>query len=114
MTHFPRDAWSAHAGLDRLLDALDAEAGATRFVGGFVRDTLLGSKTADIDCATQLPPDEVLRRVSKTGFKAVPTGLAHGTITAVLPEAQAFSTFTIGMPCRPIFISVFCAKHGPW
>lgn len=86
MTQFPRAAWQGHDGIEALLAALDANEGATRFVGGFVRDTLLGVVTADIDCATRLAPEEVLARVERAGFKAVPTGLAHGTVTAVLPS----------------------------
>jgi poly(A) polymerase len=54
-----------------------------RFVGGCVRDALLGQSVADIDMATRHEPAEVVRRLAATGIKAVPTGLAHGTITAV-------------------------------
>ena len=86
MTLFPKAAWEAHQGLRDLLAALDADQGATRFVGGFVRDTLLGHETADIDCATRLPPDTVIERIRHAGFKAIPTGLAHGTVTALLPS----------------------------
>ena len=86
MTHFPDAAWIDHAGLKTLLDALEADQGKTRFVGGFVRDTLLGITTADIDCATSLAPQVVLERITGAGFKAVPTGIAHGTVTAILPS----------------------------
>jgi poly(A) polymerase len=79
-------AWRHQPGLDRLLDALDARAGTTRFVGGAVRDTLLGLPVKDIDLATRLLPDESAARIREAGFKAVPTGLAHGTVTAVLPQ----------------------------
>jgi poly(A) polymerase len=78
-------AWQRIAGLSALLDALDGLEGRTRFVGGFVRDTLLGLAVKDVDLATQLDPAAVMRRVSGAGFKAVPTGLAHGTVTAILP-----------------------------
>jgi poly(A) polymerase len=57
-----------------------------RYVGGAVRDTLLGHPVSDLDLATALLPDEVSRRVREAGFKAVPTGIAHGTMTAVLPS----------------------------
>lgn len=69
-----------------LLAALDAEGGQTRYVGGCVRDTLLGLPVSDVDLATRLPPEEVIKRLKRTGIKAVPTGLAHGTITAVLRD----------------------------
>ncbi|WCP70666.1 MULTISPECIES: CCA tRNA nucleotidyltransferase [Sphingomonas] len=63
--------------------ALGAEEGAARYVGGAVRDTLLGLAVADIDVATIHPPQEVVRRLQAAGIKAVPTGIVHGTITAV-------------------------------
>ena len=53
------------------------------FVGGCVRNALLGQPVSDIDVATPLAPDEVTRRLEAAGIRAVPTGLAHGTVTAV-------------------------------
>lgn len=79
----PSADWMQRPGLDRLADALDADAGAARYVGGAVRDTLLGLDVSDIDVATIHPPQEVVRRLEAAGIKAVPTGIAHGTITAV-------------------------------
>jgi poly(A) polymerase len=67
-----------------LLAALGAAEGDTRYVGGCVRDTLLGLPVSDVDLATRLPPQEVLDRLAKARIKAVPTGLAHGTVTAVV------------------------------
>lgn len=69
--------------MDRLLAALEAEGGATRVVGGAVRDGLLGLPVADIDFATRLEPGAVIAALETAGLKAVPTGLAHGTVTAV-------------------------------
>jgi poly(A) polymerase len=86
VTRTLHDDWSDRAGLHDLLTALDVERGAIRFVGGFVRDRLLGLSSADVDCATQLKPEDVLQRIKSAGFKAVPTGIAHGTVTAVLPS----------------------------
>src|SRR3546814_17540725 len=65
---------------------LGPAAGETRIVGVAVRDTLLGIglDIADVDLATRHPPQAVLDRLRKAGIKAVPTGLAHGTITAVI------------------------------
>jgi poly(A) polymerase len=80
----PPSDWRARPGLDRLCEALGAGAGEARFVGGAVRDGLLGLPVKDVDIATLHLPEEVIRRVKAVGFKAVPTGLAHGTITAVL------------------------------
>jgi hypothetical protein len=55
----------------------------TRFVGGAVRDTLLDLPVSDVDLATRLEPGEVVERLRAAGIKAVPTGIAHGTVTAV-------------------------------
>ena len=66
-------------------DVLAALGGAGRFVGGCVRDALLGRPIGDIDIATPLLPEEAMRRLEAAGIKAVPTGIAHGTVTAVAP-----------------------------
>lgn len=55
-----------------------------RFVGGCVRNTLLGEPVDDVDIATTLTPDETMRALQAASIKAVPTGIAHGTITAVV------------------------------
>jgi poly(A) polymerase len=84
MTTLPDAPWRHRAGMDRLLATLDAINGATRFVGGCVRDALLALEQSDIDLATRLMPDEVLKRLQAAHIKAVPTGIAHGTITAIV------------------------------
>ena len=71
-------------GLVALARILGGKAGETRLVGGAVRDTLAGEPVKDIDLATRLAPEEVLARLEKARIKAVPTGIAHGTITAIL------------------------------
>jgi poly(A) polymerase len=80
----PRAEWQRREGMKALLTALDAKAGATRYVGGCVRDTLLGLPVSDVDLATRLTPQEVIARLAKARIKAVPTGIAHGTVTAVV------------------------------
>ena len=75
--------WRKKRGMKRLLAALGADEGLTRFVGGAVRDDLLGLPVSDIDLATRIEPDEVVRRLEKARIKAVPTGIKHGTVTAV-------------------------------
>ena len=77
------EVWLDRPGIKRLLNALDAKQGTARFVGGAVRDMLLGVPHDDLDLATTLQPDEVVRRLEAAGIKAVPTGIEHGTITAV-------------------------------
>ncbi|AXB76840.1 CCA tRNA nucleotidyltransferase [Novosphingobium sp. P6W] len=56
-----------------------------RYVGGAVRDTLLGLSVKDIDMATVLHPQAVIERLTAAGIRSVPTGIEHGTVTAVLP-----------------------------
>ena len=76
--------WRKRRGMDRLLDALGAGEGLTRYVGGAVRDDLLSLAVNDVDLATRLLPAEVTERLGKATIKAVPTGIDHGTITAVV------------------------------
>jgi poly(A) polymerase len=80
----PNAQWQKRKGMRPLLAALDVKAGSTRYVGGCVRDTLLGLPVSDVDLATRMPPEEVMERLGQAGIKAVPTGLAHGTVTAVI------------------------------
>jgi poly(A) polymerase len=68
----------------RLFAALGAPGVDVRFVGGCVRDAVLGRTADDLDVGTPEPPDVVTRRLSDAGIKAVPTGITHGTVTAVL------------------------------
>jgi len=82
--HLPPAGWRTRPGLAELCAILGAPGGEARFVGGAVRDALLGIDAKDVDIATIHRPDEVIRRVRKAGFKPVPTGIAHGTVTAVL------------------------------
>jgi poly(A) polymerase len=80
----PRASWQRREGMKALLAALGARDGDTRYVGGCVRDTLLGLPVSDVDLATRLPPQEVMERLARARIKSVPTGLAHGTVTAVV------------------------------
>jgi len=84
VTKLPQTEWRGRPEMRRLLDVLGAAAGETRFVGGCVRDTLLALPVSDVDLATRLPPQDVLDRLKAAAIKAVPTGLAHGTVTAVI------------------------------
>jgi len=77
----PDAAWRHQPGLDRLAAALGP--GNARFVGGAVRDTLLGLPVTDVDVATSHAPEHVVDLLEAARIKAVPTGIAHGTITAV-------------------------------
>ncbi len=81
--------WFDGAGARAIAAALDVVGGATRLVGGAVRDSLLNLPVSDIDFATILSPTDVVARLEAAGLKAVPTGIAHGTITAVAPGFHA-------------------------
>jgi poly(A) polymerase len=76
--------WVAEPAVAAVLTALGADGAVVRFVGGCVRDTLLARPIGDIDIATPDPPDTVLTLLDVAAIKSVPTGIAHGTITAVL------------------------------
>jgi poly(A) polymerase len=75
--------WRKKRGMKRLLAALGADEGLTRYVGGAIRDDLLKLPVSDIDLATRIAPEDVMRRLEEARIKAVPTGIDHGTITAV-------------------------------
>ncbi|WP_425228394.1 CCA tRNA nucleotidyltransferase [Sphingomonas sp.] len=83
MRVLPDADWRGQRGLAALVAALGPAGGGPRYVGGAVRDTLLGLPVSDIDLATPLAPPEVVRRLKAAGIKAIPTGIAHGTVTAV-------------------------------
>lgn len=75
--------WMTSPKTRAVLAALDVGGIEVRFVGGCVRDALLGRKIADVDLATAAPPERVMEYLRKAGLKVVPTGLSHGTVTAV-------------------------------
>jgi poly(A) polymerase len=74
-----KNPWMTSPETRAVLDAL----GEARFVGGVVRNALLGRDVSDIDIATPLAPDEVTKKLEAAKLKAVPTGIEHGTITAI-------------------------------
>jgi len=77
--------WMVEPATRAVLGALSAGGVEVRFVGGSVRDALLGRPIGDIDIATPASPERVIDLLEKSGIKVVPTGLAHGTVTAVVP-----------------------------
>ncbi|USA40166.1 CCA tRNA nucleotidyltransferase [Pelagerythrobacter marinus] len=82
----PPADWTRREGLAALVAALGADQ--VRWVGGAVRDTLLGQPVNDVDAATPLTPDAVIDRLRAAGIRAIPTGIEHGTVTAVLPDGN--------------------------
>lgn len=75
--------WMVEPATLTVLGALAAGGVEARFVGGSVRDALLGRLIGDIDIATPAPPERVIELLEKRGVKVVPTGLSHGTVTAI-------------------------------
>lgn len=89
-----RQPWLEDAKTQRLLRAFAAKAIELRFVGGCVRDAIMGRPVGDIDCATPAPPKIVMELLDEAGLKAVPTGIAHGTVTAVV-DGKPFEITTL-------------------
>lgn len=83
-TLLPDAPWRHRPGFDDLCRLLGVADDQVRLVGGAVRDGLLGIAVNDIDLATPHTPEEVVRRLTAAGIRAIPTGIAHGTITAVI------------------------------
>jgi poly(A) polymerase len=77
-------AWLQESPLRDLLAVLDRDGEEARVVGGAVRNALIGLPHGDIDIATTALPQEVMRRAAAAGFKGVPTGVEHGTVTVVI------------------------------
>src|SRR4029077_20173134 len=97
MTTLPNLAdalWLNEGPLARLLAVLDRDGEEARIVGGAVRNALLGVPIGDIDIATTALPEEVTRRTPAAGFKPIPTGIEHGTIT-VVAAGQPFEVTTL-------------------
>jgi len=77
-----------------VLALLNADGGEARVVGGAVRNALMKLPVADIDIATTVRPEEVIRRAKAAGIKSVPTGIDHGTVTLVI-EGRPFEVTTL-------------------
>ncbi len=84
----------ARPGVAALFGALDGRGEELRIVGGAVRNALSGGADGDIDCATTMLPDETTRRAAKAGFRVVPTGVEHGTVTVIV-EGVPFEVTTL-------------------
>jgi poly(A) polymerase len=88
--------WLTASATRAVIAALEAAGGpgCARFVGGCVRNAVIGQPVADVDIATTLTPDVVDRAIRAAGLKSVPTGIAHGTVTAVV-ERTPFEITTL-------------------
>lgn len=86
--------WLEAEATQRVIAALRAEGGEIRFIGGCVRDSLAHRPVKDIDIATPDEPETVIRLLKNAGLKAVPTGIEHGTVTAVV-DGKPFEITTL-------------------
>lgn len=95
MTSIAHAPWLKAKETQALIAALEAaRPNGSRFVGGCVRNTLMGREVDDIDIATQLTPDQVTEVCAKAGFAAHPTGIEHGTVTVVV-KGKPFEVTTL-------------------
>ncbi|MCZ8316442.1 CCA tRNA nucleotidyltransferase [Phreatobacter sp.] len=90
----PLPAWFADGPVRRLIDVIGIEGDEARPVGGAVRNWLIGSSSGDVDIATTALPAVVAARCGKAGFKVVPTGIDHGTVTVVV-DGTGFEVTTL-------------------
>jgi poly(A) polymerase len=90
-----RDAeWLKRPEAARVFAALSGADIETRAVGGAVRDALLGRAVSEVDLATTAEPDKVMALARKVNLKAIPTGIAHGTVT-VVADGVSFEVTTL-------------------
>lgn len=86
--------WLRTDAIGKVFAALAATGGVSRVVGGAVRNTLLGLAADDIDIATTATPEAVSNAATAAGLKAIPTGIAHGTVT-VVADGSAYEVTTL-------------------
>lgn len=87
-------SWMNETPVRELLAALAGGGVEARFVGGCVRDWVLGRSIGDIDVAVDKPPETVMKALEAAGIKVVPTGLKHGTVTAIV-KGRPFEITTL-------------------
>ena len=111
-------SWMIEPATSAVLGALAAGGVEARFVGGSVRDALLGERIGDIDIATPASPERVIALLEKARIKVVPTGLDHGTVTAIVPPRHFEITTlrrdveTYGRRARVAFDADWAADAG--
>jgi len=89
-----QQAWMLTSQVQKIMQVLNDNEGESRFIGGCIRNALVNREIIDIDIATTLKPDEVIEVLKNNKIKYVPTGLEHGTITAII-EGQPFEVTTL-------------------
>jgi tRNA nucleotidyltransferase/poly(A) polymerase len=86
--------WLHRTSLQSLLEVLSRGNGEARIAGGAVRNALLGQPIADVDIATNLVPRDVILRSNEAGYKCVPTGIEHGTVTVIV-DGEPYEVTTL-------------------
>lgn len=86
--------WKFDRTVHDIFEFLGGDEGVTRIVGGAVRDALLGRRVADVDFATSMVPEQVIKTAESAGIRVVPTGLSHGTLTLVI-QGKPFEITTL-------------------
>jgi tRNA nucleotidyltransferase/poly(A) polymerase len=90
----PEPGWIASGALAQVLAVLDHAGEEARVVGGAVRNAMFGQTPDEVDIATTAVPDTVIERTRAAGFKAVPTGIDHGTVTVIV-DGTPFEVTTL-------------------
>ena len=106
-------AWMTGLQARRVLDALGANGAPARFVGGCVRDAILGLEVTDIDIATPEPPGRVVALLDAAAIRHIATGLAHGTVTALAGERH-FEITTLRHDVKTFGRHAEVAFHDDW
>lgn len=94
-----KQAWMIAPETIKVMEVLHSRGGEARFVGGCVRNALVNRRVIDIDIATPLVPDEVIDRLKEHKIQQIPTGLKHGTVTAVI-DNKPFEITTLRKDLR--------------
>ncbi|GAA5109473.1 CCA tRNA nucleotidyltransferase [Bartonella jaculi] len=92
--NFKHVDWLQHSHIQTLLRVLSLDGEEARIVGGAVRNQLLEQPISDVDIATTCLPQQIIARVEEAGFKAIPTGIAFGTVT-VVAESCSYEVTTL-------------------
>ena len=88
------EPWMTSPEVSAVFGAITKDGKEARFIGGCVRNALMHLPINDIDIATQEPPERVMALLQAAGIQAVPTGIEHGTVTAVL-NGKTFEITTL-------------------
>jgi len=109
----PVQPWMSAPETLRVLQALTADGQQVRFVGGCVRDSISHRPVTDVDIATPDPPQTVIRLLERAGLRALPTGIEHGTITAVAGDTH-FEITTLRIDVEPMGRHARVAYTDDW